>query len=359
MSKPVFIDEWRLEPQVWDRVRIAVDANPLLGGQYILAGSAGLAAGIDVHTGAGRIVSYVMRPMSMVERAIETPTVTVSQLLQGQTEVSGTTMIGPREYVDEILKSGFPGIRDLPRQARERQLDGYLSRIVDHDMPENGMRVHRPNTLYAWLKAYAAVTATQTEYTKILDAATPGQSDKPARETVNTYREHLKRLFILDPLESWQPTFSPLNRLTYSPKHHIVDPALAAHLLGISSEGLLRGEGNVLSPRHGTRLGALIESLSTLSVRTYASALGAKVGHLRTKCGEHEIDLIVEQRDSSILALEVKLADTVTDKDVKHLLWLRKEIGDRFVDGAVIYTGPHAYRRADGIAVIPLALLGA
>jgi hypothetical protein len=111
-------------------------------------------------------------------------------------------------------------------------------------------------------------------------------------------------------------------------------------------------------PRDGPFLGALFESLVTQSVRVYAQAAEASVKHLRTHRGEHEVDLIVERADGRIVALEVKLSATVEDRDVRHLLWLRESLGDSLLDAAVITTGRHAFRRADGIAVVPAALLG-
>ncbi|MDR0837695.1 MAG: DUF4143 domain-containing protein [Propionibacteriaceae bacterium] len=358
LDPPVFVDEWQLEPRVWDRVRQAVDDNPTKGGQFILAGSAAVAPNVRIHSGAGRIVSMVLRPMALSERGIGIPTVSLRALHGGDAEVTGHTDLAVRDYVDEILRSGFPGIRDLPPTARDMQLDGYLTRIVQHDMPQNGITVRRPAALRSWLRAYAAATASTTEYTKILDAATPGDSDKPAKATVDAYREHLQRLFILDPVEAWIPAFAPLKRLTYSPKHNLVDPALAARLVGVGARGLLIGEGDMISPHTATWLGALFESLALQSVRVYADAMGAHVGHLRTKSGEHEVDIVVETSDTRCVALEVKLADTVSDADVTHLNWLSEQLGDRLADRVVLNTGPYAYRRADGVAVIPLALLG-
>ncbi len=358
VDSPVFIDEWQLEPQVWDRVRQAVDDDSVSGVRFLLAGSAGLAPGVRTHSGAGRIVSLVLRPMTLSERGTEEPTVSLRDLQRGDARIAGSTKMSVPDYADEILRSGFPGIRDLSPADRNRQLDGYLDRILDHDMPENGIIIRRPAALRAWLRAYAAATASTADYTKILNAATAGEPEKPAKATVDNYREQLRRLFILDPVEAWIPAFSPLKRLTYSPKHHLVDPALAARLVGVGAQGLLVGEGRTVSSTAGTWLGALFESLAVQSVRVYADAANARVGHLRTKNGEHEIDIIVEFDDLSCVACEVKLADTVTDGDVGHLNWLKENIGDRLVDRIVLHTGPFAYRRTDGVGVVPLALLG-
>jgi hypothetical protein len=357
-APPVFIDEWQLYPAVWDRIRRAVDEDPR-GGRYLLAGSAGVAPGTRIHSGAGRIISLPMRPLSLAERGTAEPAVSLAELLTGsRPRISGRSGAGLTTYVDEIIASGFPGIRDLPERARTAQLDSYLARIVERDLPENGLNVRRPGAVRAWLAAYAAATSTDTAYTKILDAATAGVVDKPSRATVDNYREHLRRIFVLDPVEAWVPTFNPLKRLTQSPKHHLVDPALAARLVGVGKAGLLQGAGERVATSTGTWLGALFESLVAQSVRVYASAASASVGHLRTKETDREIDLIVEGEDRRVVAIEVKLSESISDKDVRHLNWLHQQIGDRLADRVVITTGEHAYRRPDGVAVVPLALLG-
>lgn len=355
---PVLIDEWQLAPSVWDRVRRAVDDDPA-GGRFLLAGSAGVAPGVRVHSGAGRIVSLPMRPMSFSERGVHDTTVSLRSLLDGrQPDIGGASSVDLRAYTQEILRSGFPGLRDLPERARQLQLDSYITRIVERELPESGVEVRRPAALRAWLAAYAAATSTNAAYSTILDAATPGEGSKPARQTVAIYREHLQRIFVLDPVEAWIPAFAPLKRLTQTPKHHLVDPAIAARLVGVEESGLLLGAGERVAPVAGTWLGALFESLVTQSVRVYAQAAGARVGHLRTKNGDHEIDLVVERQNGSCVAIEVKLAAAVEDRDLVHLDWLHRQIGDRLVERVVVNSGRFAYRRPDGTAVVPLALLG-
>lgn len=355
---PVLIDEWQLEPAVWDHVKVAVDEDNS-GGRFLLAGSAGVAPGIRIHSGAGRIVSIPLRPLSLAERNLIEPSVSLRALLSRENpKVAGHTSLSLSTYVDEILRSGFPGIRDLPEKVRNLQLDSYIARIVERELPENGVTVRRPGALTAWLAAYGAATATDASYSKILDAATAGDRDKPARATLAGYREHLARIFVLDPVPAWIPIFNPLKRLTHAPRHHLVDPALAARLVRIGKGALLRGEGTRVAASTGTWLGALFESLVTQSVRVYAEAAGASIGHLRTKDTTHEIDLIIEGDERQVIAIEVKLAATVSDHDVRHLNWLSQQIGDRLVERVVITTGEHAYRRRDGVAVIPFALLG-
>lgn len=117
-------------------------------------------------------------------------------------------------YVDAILRSGLPGVREPPDGERGLQLDSYIGRIVQRELPDLGVSVRRPSALRAWLAAYAAATASDATYARILDAATGGEPDKPTRQTVAGYREHLSRVFVLDPVPAWLPTFAPLKRRT-------------------------------------------------------------------------------------------------------------------------------------------------
>jgi hypothetical protein len=285
--------------------------------------------------------------------------VSLGRLLQGrQGPITGRTDIRLEHYVTEILASGFPGIRGLPDRLSRAQLDGYLDRIVDRDFEGLGRHVRRPGTLRRWMQAYATATATTASYEKIRDAATSGQGEKPSRATTQPYRDVLERLWILDPVPAWLPTRNRLARLSSPPKHHLADPALAARLLGVDLSTLLQAwpVGPPMT-REGTLLGGLFESLVTLGVRVYAQAVEARTAHLRTWSGDREIDLIVE-RGREILAIEVKLGQAPDERDVRHLLWLRDELGDDLTDAIVVTTGQAAYRRADGIAVVPAALLG-
>jgi hypothetical protein len=299
--------------------------------------------------------------MSLAERGIETPSVSLREVLEGgKPRLEGETATGLAEYAEEVVASGFPAIRPLPPRARGVQLESYLARVVDRDFEEVGQAVRRPDTLRRWMAAYAAATSTTASLESIRDAATSGEADKPARSTVLQYRDVLSRLWLLDPVAAWIPSRNYFSRLAHPDKHHLADPALATTLLGVGAEGLLEGrEGTVPLPRDGTLLGHLFESLVTQSVRVYAQAAEAHVRHLRTKGGRHEVDIIVERRDGRVLAMEVKLARDVTDEDVKHLRWVQEHVGSDLLDAVVVTSGPVAYRRQDGIGVVPAVLLGA
>jgi hypothetical protein len=182
---PVLIDEWQLEPSVWDRVRRAVDDDST-GGRFLLAGSAGAAPGIRIHSGAGRIVSMAMRPMAFSERGAHDPTVSLRALLDGKSKkISGTSGMDVPAYTDEILRSGFPGIRDLPERARQLQLDSYVARIVERELPENGVSVRRPGALTRRQRLPAQRTAPSS--TRRHRAKGTSQHAKPLGHIENTY----------------------------------------------------------------------------------------------------------------------------------------------------------------------------
>lgn len=347
----LLIDEWQRFPSVWDTARRQVDAGAPAG-RFLLTGSASPTAGVDTHSGAGRIVSLRMRPMALFERALATPTVSLTRLLHGTAgKLAGEITFTAADYFSAIEASGFPGIFQQPARLRRPLLDAYLQRVIDRDIPDLGATVRRPETLRRWLAAYAAAESTTTSYSRILDATTGGDGKQPAKTTTIAYRDHLTQLWLLDPVPGWSPRRNPLRRLQQAPKHHLADPALSAHLLGLSARALR-------SPTGAAMAGPLFESLATLTVRVAAQAAEGRVGHLRTGNGDHEVDLIVEGVDGQVLGIEVKLTAAVTNADVTHLRWLRDQMPDSVVDLVVLTTGTHAYRRSDGIAVVPLALLG-
>ena len=356
-APPVLIDEWQRLTTSWDVVRRAVDVDPSPG-RFLLTGSASPRA--TTHSGAGRIVTARMRPLTLFERGIAQPTVSLRDLLTGRgPQIGGDSVVTLQGYVEEICASGFPALRGLTGRALRAQLDGYLDRIVDHDIPELGRAVRNPVVLRRWLAAYAAATATTTGFERIRDAATSDEGAKPARSSTMPYRDALERLWILDPLPAWLSTRNRLSRLATPVKHHLADPALAARLLRVGPEALLAAEpGGIAVPRDGTLLGALFESLVTLDLRVYAQACEAATSHLRTRAGEHEVDLIIERDDGRVLAVEVKLVADPGPRDLQHLHWLRGQLQDDLLDAVVVTTGRHAYRRPDGIAVVPAALIG-
>ena len=209
---PVLLDEWQQIPELWDRVRRAVDEGAAPA-SFLLTGSA-MPSPRPTHSGAGRIIALRMRPMSLAERQLEKTTVSLKQLLDGRKqEMQGETSLLLEDYVREIVASGFPGLRRYTGRGLRAQLDSYLAHIVEVDFQALGQPVRQPQTLWRWMAAYAAATATTANFETIRDAATAGEADKPARSTTIPYRDALERLWILEALPGWAPTRNPIARL--------------------------------------------------------------------------------------------------------------------------------------------------
>ncbi len=359
-ATPILIDEWRRYPASWDLVRRTVDDDPTPG-RFLLTASA---SPIEqtAHPGTGRYLFIQMRPMSLVERGLALPSVSLAALLTGERGgVAGSTEVTLRDYAEEIERSGFPAIRNLPPALRQRRLGSYLETTYTYAIADagKGKTRHDPKAMRRWARSYAAATATTASWEAIRDGATGGQEDKPSFERTAGIRSALEGAHVVEPVEAWLPSFNFLHTLGQAPKHHLVDPALAARLRGVRPTVLLQAGGLEFASKQRPFIGALFESLVAQSVRTYAEVHDWSVYHLRTHAGRHEVDLIVERDDGGVVALEVKLAAVPDDDDFKHLRWLEREIGDQLLDAAVITTGQYAYRESgNGFAVIPAALLG-
>jgi hypothetical protein len=356
-EEPILIDEYQRYPPSWDLVRRAVDRDNRAG-RFILTGSA-TAANPATHSGAGRIVTRRMRPLSLPERQITTPTVSLAALLAGNALIAGDTDLTLTDYTREIVRGGFPGMRRLSDSLNSAALQSYARLVVDRDVPEAGRGIRNPAALTAWLRALAAATATTTTYERLREAATPGRGNPPAKSTTGPWQNALERTFVSDPLPSWSPGLNHLGRLAKSAKHYLVDPALACSLLDIDEDDLLADRhGGPPIPRDGTLLGAMFEALAALTIRVAAQAADAAVGHMRRESGDHEVDFVVTGRRRRNVAIEVKLAEVPTARDTRHLHWLKSRLRDDLTDMVLVTTGRTAYRQADGVAVVPLALLG-
>jgi predicted AAA+ superfamily ATPase len=243
---------------------------------------------------------------------------------------------------------------------------------VSREFPEFGQMVRKPDVLRNWLRAYAAATAGTASYQAILahsteplrgegsplDAATPGEHSKPAKNTTLVYRDTLESLWLIDKVEPWLPGGTSFKYLGKTPKHFLADPALSARLLDITPDRLLQGTGmEPLGSQEKTITGCLFEALTTLSLKTYALACNARLRHFRTSSGDHEVDFIIE-KGKTIIAIEVKIAPTITGAELRHLHWLENQFTEYHVIKMVINSGPNAYTRKDGIHIVPLALLG-
>ncbi|RAN76442.1 hypothetical protein B5P43_22805 [Bacillus sp. SRB_336] len=289
-----------------------------------------------------------------------TPTVRVRDLLSVNTpDIHGSSDVELRDYVREIVASGFPQARQMSDRARGVWLDDYIERVITHDFTEQGHRIRRPELLRGWLRGYASATVSATTFAKIGASLDPGEPPGPTKKTSIAYRDVLSSLYLLDQVDAWSPSQKLLARAALAPKHFFADPPLSARLLNLNEVKLMSAAEPRTNNGDRTRLGDFFEALVALSLQTYAAANDAQVSHFRDHDGRREIDFIIHRGHAEAVGFEVKLKSSITDHDVRHLLWLKESLPEQIVDLVVINTGAHAYRRHDGVAVIPLALLTA
>ena len=353
----MLLDQWQRVPDVWDAVKRAVDADGT-GGRFLLTGSPP-AKGTVTHSGAGRIVLLRMRPMTLPERGVKSPTVSLATLLDGEEPpVQGTCGLDLGDYTDLTLRRACPACSVFPTGVAYPT--GRLPGPHRRPRPRGGGAQRAATRDRSWLDAcLRGSTSTTATWKTFRDAATSGSGDKPAKTTTIPYIETLSALRILDQVPAWQPGHNhlfgsprapspiwPTPRWRPSRRRWPRLPARRRSWRGDHPPGRhvsrrpLRVAGHVYRPR--VRAGRRRE-----------------VFHLRTYEGRHEVDLIVEGDNGKVLALEVKLSAAIDDDDTRHLRWLANEIGDQLVGAAVLTTGKQAYRRpSDGVAVIPPGLLG-
>ena len=359
-SKPVLIDEWQLAPSLWSYVRHAVD-DGLPNGSVLFTGSS-IRVNSRVHSGAGRIIRLKLRPYSIEERNLSDSYIRIEDLFNfdSKATVNGETDKTLVDYLDEIYRSGFPGIRNKSERIRKVLLKSYVTNIAEHEFEENGFKILNTHSLLAWMRIYAASIGTETKQSTLINAATASDAI-PSAPTVSKYRETLEILDITDEVQPFLPMGKIYGNLAKGTKHFMLDPAIALSLLGVEKDELIDYQvPKYVSKFYQTLTGQLIESFVYQSLVVYADVNDAQLSYYRNSRGTREIDFIL-QKGHRLILFEVKTNPDVKDSYVRHLNWFEDEIGDEFkVTKVLLNTGRYAYtRREDHVHVIPLALLGA
>ena len=359
-SKPVLIDEWQLAPSLWSYVRHAVD-DGLPNGSVLFTGSS-IRVNSRIHSGAGRIIRLKLRPYSIEERNLSDSYIRIEDLFNfdSKATVNGETDKTLVDYLDEIYRSGFPGIRNKSERIQKVLLKSYVTNIAEHEFEENGFKILNTHSLLAWMRIYAASIGTETKQSTLINAATASDAI-PSAPTVSKYREALEILDITDEVQPFLPMGKIYGNLAKGTKHFMLDPAIALSLLGVEKDELIDYQvPKYVSKFHQTLTGQLIESFVYQSLVVYADVNDAQLSYYRNSRGTREIDFIL-QKGHRLILFEVKTNPDVKDSYVRHLNWFEDEIGDEFkVTKVLLNTGRYAYtHREDHVHVIPLALLGA
>lgn len=353
---PRLIDEWQLEPRLWNAVRRAVDERGEPG-QFLLTGSATPERDARRHSGAGRMALVRLRPMSLWESSDSTGEVSLSGLFAGE-PARGASEHSITQCAQLITRGGWPETVVASAQNPERFVRNYLAYAVEHAIPaaNSAPTRHDPLRLRRFLQSYAQFSAQLAPLTRIIsravgdDAPAGGRDKTLAWRTADSYQDTAERLMLLADLPAWSPQLRSRTRLAELGKRHFVDPSLAASLIGANAERLLKDPNT---------LGYLFESLVVRDVQAYAQCIDAKVFHYRERNGELEVDVVVEKADGSWLGIEAKLGNHAIDEAATSLRRLAERRIAHPPQALAVVTGTgYAYQRPDGVNVIPLGTLG-
>ncbi len=346
---PRLIDEWQLEPAIWNHVRRAVDDRQA-SGQFILTASAVPPDDATRHSGAGRFSRLRMRPMTLSESGESTDAVSFRSLLDGAPVEAGESGLTVQRIAEMVTAGGWPdNLGATPEQA-QRLVRGYVAEIARTDIQRvDGVR-RDPETVSRLLRSLARNVATAASINS-LRADVNGVDGNMKSETVSSYIGALARLMVTEDLPAWRPSIRSRTRLRAAAVRHFVDPSLAVAAMRATPERLLHDLG---------WLGLLFENLVVRDLRVYAQAIDAQVFAYRDESGL-EADAIIETSGGQWAAFEVKLGQRQIDSAAKQLIRLRDRV-DSAVAGepialVVVTATGYGYLRKDGVTVVPIGAL--
>ena len=346
---PRLIDEWQMAPVLWDAVRFEVDKRGQTG-QFILTGSAVPSDNVTAHTGTGRISRLTLRPMSLFESLESNGALSLRTLFDGNQDVEASSELSIEEIAFALCRGGWPASIKHRGATALRMATDYVEAVINYDVSRVDNVDKNPDRVRLLLRSLARNIATSATYQTIrsdMEATDISISDK----TINSYINALRRIFVVEDLPAWSPSLRSKTAIRTSAKRHFVDPSIATAVLRTNPDGLLKDF---------QYFGFLFESLCTRDMRVYAQKNDGDVFHYRDKSGL-ESDLIVRLRDGRWAAIEVKLGKKQIDEAAENLLSLKARIDEDKMGSAsflmVITGGQYAYRRSDGVLVVPIACL--
>ena len=348
-ENPRLIDEWQMSPVLWDAVRYEVDKRGQTG-QFILTGSAVPADNLTAHTGTGRFARILMRPMSLFESKESNGSVSLADLFDGNHEIEGVSDLSIEQIAFVICRGGFPATINKPDRTALRMSVDYVEAIINQDISRVDGVEKNPNRVRLLLRSLARNIATMASVQTVLkdvESTETSISDK----TFSLYYNALRRIFVIETMPAWSPSLRSKTAIRTSPKHHFVDPSIAAAVMRINPAGVLQDF---------EYFGFLFEALCARDVRVYAQNNDGDVFHYRDKSGL-EADMIVQLRDGRWGAIEVKLGNSQIEKAAENLLKLKAKINtDKMREPSflmVLTGGQFAYQRKDGVLIVPIGCL--
>ena len=351
---PRLIDEWQVIPFIWDDIRYEVDERDAFG-QFILTGSATPLPDDEAvfrHSGVGRISTLIMRPMSLFESLDSNGSISLGALFNG-TEVrpslSQKTLL---DYALLACRGGWPKAVGQTEAVALRIAKNYYEGLVENEIPTFDGVKRNKDKLKALLTSYARNVSSQCSIATILADMKERCGQTISDETALSYIAALERIFVIEDIQAWNPNLRSKTAVRTSPTRHFVDPSIACRALGASKNDLI----NDLRT-----FGFVFEDMAVRDLKVYADCLGGEVRHYRDK-NELEVDAIIHLEDGKWAAFEIKLCDPDSIEEwAKHLLRLAEDIDATKMKAPqflmVITATGSAYRREDGVWVVPLACL--
>ncbi len=348
---PRLIDEWQEVPAIWDAVRGRVDENPEKG-QFILTGSASIDKSAYIHTGTGRIARLRMRPMSLYELGKSDGKISLSDICEGKAEDMMTGEVTLESIIEEILIGGWPSALGASVEDGMLIASEYVKAVLNEDIYKVDSIKRDRHKVELVLRSLARNEATTASNNVIKRDIKDKDIDDVNIDSVNGYLDLLSRLYLTENIPPFAGKLRSSLRVKQSDKRHFVDPSLPCALLGLSKEKLL-GDLELL--------GFLFESLADRDLLTYVEAFGAKLYHYQDYKG-NEIDAVIELRDGSWCGFEVKLGAHQIDAAAANLIKTNEAIVESGGQAAkslcvICALTNAAYRREDGVYVVPLTSL--
>ena len=349
---PRLLDEWQVAPKLWDAVRHHVDRHKGQG-QFILTGSS-VPADISetIHSGTGRFGWLVMRPMSLYESGDSTGDVSLASLFESQ-PISGCSNLDLDRLTFLICRGGWPESVDMDDDVALDQAFDYIDAVIRNDMSRVDDIRRDPQKVRMLLRSYARNQGTQISQASISADISSNDTEGVSEETVSEYLQALRKLYVIEDMKAWNPNLRSKTAIRTSDTRYFVDPSLAAASLRIGPQDLINDLNTT---------GFFFEALAVRDLRVYAESLDGDVYHYKDNL-DNECDVVIHLRDGRYALLEVKLGgERLIDEGVRTLKDVLRRIDtDKMGKPAfmAIITGTerYAYRRDDGIIILPLGAL--
>lgn len=350
---PLLIDEWQLVPQLWDAARFTIDQRRKTG-QFILTGSA---VPVDrskiTHTGTGRFAWLTMRPMSLWESEESNGKVSLNSLFNENMQDCRAPGYDLKRIAYLTCRGGWPGALDLSEKASLKQAYNYLDAVSEQEISDVDSTRRDPMLTKRLLRSYARHQGSQASVASILNDILTNENGSTTEATITSYMKALEKIFVIENMPAWNPNLRSKAAIRTSDTRYFVDPSVAAAALRLGPSDLIADLNT---------FGLLFETLAVRDLRVYADALDGDVFHYRDKNGL-ECDAVLHLRNGHYGLIEVKIGgEKWIEQGAKNLLSLSKIIDtEKMYEPSFMMVltavGDFAYRRKDGIYVVPITCL--